>query len=133
MRWPLLSGAARASKLPSSWIAQYREGPSDLERHHDLVCWGVLGVARLHYTVATSRITSKTAAGQYALDVFDRRWVPIVSEAIRLRADPTLASDYADLAQRRLAVVAFMSTAIESALRTARSSSGLQQTGCARR
>jgi hypothetical protein len=100
------------------WIAQYREGPSSLERRHDLVCWGVLGVARLHYTVATNRITSKTAAGQYALEVFDRRWGPIVSEAIGLRADPTKASDYADLSQRRLEVLAFMSTAIESALRT---------------
>jgi hypothetical protein len=99
------------------WIARYREGAPNVELDQELVCWGVLGVARLHYTVTTARITSKTRAGHYALDVFDGRWIRIVSEAIRLRADPTAASDYVDLGQRRREVVDFMAMVIESALR----------------
>ena len=99
------------------WISQYREGPSALDARPELVCWGVLGVARLHYTVSTGCIVSKTRAGQYALQAFERRWERIVSEALRLRAAPTLASDYGDLSQRRADVAAFMASVIESGLR----------------
>jgi hypothetical protein len=99
------------------WTVRYRESPPDVERHHDLVCWGVLGVARLHYTAATSRITSKTGAGKYALRVFEGRWGRVISEALRLRADPTVASDYPELSKRRRDVIDFMDLAIESTLR----------------
>jgi hypothetical protein len=99
------------------WITQYREGPSRLDGRYDLVCWGVLGVARLHYTVSTGSIVSKTGAGRYALKAFEGRWDRIISEALRLRADPTLASDYADLSERRVEVTDFMASVIESGLR----------------
>jgi hypothetical protein len=82
-----------------------------------LVSWGVLGVARLHYTVTTGRIVSKTGAGQYALEAFEGRWTRIVLEALRLRADPRLASDYSELSERRAEVVEFVTSVIESALR----------------
>jgi hypothetical protein len=36
----------------------------------EFVCWGTLGAARLHYTLATGDITSKTGAGRYALEHF---------------------------------------------------------------
>src|SRR5688572_12170643 len=68
------------------WIAQYREGPAALHARPELVCWGVLGVARLHCTVATGCTISKTGAGQYALKAFERRWHRIIFEARRLRA-----------------------------------------------
>jgi Domain of unknown function (DUF4111) len=38
------------------------------------VAWGVLGIARMHYTVETGDITSKRGAGEYALDTFDPQW-----------------------------------------------------------
>jgi hypothetical protein len=99
------------------WATNYRDGPAALDGHHALVSWAVLGVARLHYTVTTGRIVSKTGAGQYALEAFEGRWARIVSEALRSRADPRLASDYADLSERRAEVVAFVTSVIESALR----------------
>jgi hypothetical protein len=99
------------------WTVRYRESSPDVDRNHDLVCWGVLGVARLHYTAATSRITSKTGAGQYALKVFEGRWRRIISEALQLRAAPTVPSDYSELSERRRDVIDFMDLAIESALK----------------
>lgn len=44
--------------------------------------WGVLGVPRLHHTIATGDVISKEAAGSYALDVFGRRWHPLVTDAL---------------------------------------------------
>lgn len=47
--------------------------------------WGVLGVTRLHYTLATGDITSKYDAGTYALETFPDRWHRILREALRYR------------------------------------------------
>jgi hypothetical protein len=44
--------------------------------------WVVLGPARLHHTIATGGIVTKEQAGDYALDVFDREWHPIIRDAV---------------------------------------------------
>jgi hypothetical protein len=49
--------------------------------------WLVLGVPRLHYTIATLDVTSKTGAGRYALEVAPTQWHAVVTAAIALRAD----------------------------------------------
>ena len=49
--------------------------------------WMVLGVSRLHYTLATGGICSKTSAGTYALGTFPDRWHRVVSESLRIRRD----------------------------------------------
>lgn len=49
------------------------------------VMWAVLGISRLHYTLATAHVTSKSGAGEHALEVFEPRWHGIVAEALRLR------------------------------------------------
>ena len=49
--------------------------------------WLVLGVPRLHYTVATLDVTSKTGAGRYALEVVPTQWHVVVKAAMALRAD----------------------------------------------
>jgi hypothetical protein len=49
--------------------------------------WLVLGVPRLHCTIATLDVTSKTGAGRHALQIADRRWHPVIETAIALRAD----------------------------------------------
>lgn len=49
------------------------------------VVWGVLGVSRLHYTLATGCITSKTGAGLYAREVFAPRWQRVINEALLIR------------------------------------------------
>jgi Domain of unknown function (DUF4111) len=43
---------------------------------------GVLGAPRLQYTIATGKITTKESAGEYALEVFDRRWHPLIKDAL---------------------------------------------------
>jgi hypothetical protein len=43
---------------------------------------GVLGAPRLHYTLTTGAITTKEAAGAYALDAFDPRWRPLIEDAL---------------------------------------------------
>ena len=54
--------------------------------------WGVLGVARLDFTIETGRVTSKAGGGEHALERFgsdDERWRRIVTEALRIRrAEP---------------------------------------------
>ncbi|WP_299643034.1 aminoglycoside adenylyltransferase domain-containing protein [Devosia sp.] len=47
--------------------------------------WGVLGISRLHYTMVTGDIASKTAAGEHALGWIEPRWHPIVNESLRIR------------------------------------------------
>jgi hypothetical protein len=44
--------------------------------------WGVLGVPRLHCTIATGEVISKEAAGEYALNEFAPRWRPLIEEAL---------------------------------------------------
>ena len=47
--------------------------------------WAVLGVLRLFYTFKEHDITSKTGAGEYALNHVPIRWHPIVQEALNIR------------------------------------------------
>jgi hypothetical protein len=49
--------------------------------------WLVLGVPRLHYTVATLDVTSKTGGGRHALEVAPPQWHGVVRAAMALRAD----------------------------------------------
>ena len=80
------------------------------------VAWGVLGVSRLHYTLATGQITSKTGAGQYGLDTFAARWHPIITEALRCRPRPLARPDSLEDAQpRREEATAFVDFAISAA------------------
>lgn len=44
--------------------------------------WGVLGAPRLHYTLTTGEITTKVAAANYALGVFEQRWRPLIDDAV---------------------------------------------------
>ncbi|MEV0384111.1 aminoglycoside adenylyltransferase domain-containing protein [Nonomuraea sp. NPDC050643] len=84
--WRRLVG--RASHLASPWGLTCLGGYGAV--------WVVTGVSRLHYTLATGDITSKTGAARHALEVFPEHWHRVVNEALRLREDdtalPTLAS-----------------------------------------
>ncbi|MFD0471606.1 aminoglycoside adenylyltransferase domain-containing protein [Nonomuraea thailandensis] len=51
--------------------------------------WVVTGVARLHYTLATGEITSKSKAARHARETFPERWHRVVDEALRLREEDT--------------------------------------------
>lgn len=79
------------------------------------VAWGVLGVARLRYTLATGDITSKAGAGEYALKTFGEPWSRILREALRIRAGPPSHSIYRTPLGRRRDALAFVAMAIETA------------------
>jgi Domain of unknown function (DUF4111)/Nucleotidyltransferase domain len=81
---------------------------------HQAVVWGVLGVTRLHATIKTGEIVSKTAAGTYALEAFPARWSPIIEEALGGRLGPPVASRRSLFARRRDAL-AFMEYVISDA------------------
>ena len=68
-------------------VARWRDTtPSrELVVHHYGLPWPVLGVSRLHHTVATAEVTSKAGGGRWALDTFGPRWHPVVSTCLALR------------------------------------------------
>jgi hypothetical protein len=64
--WASAAGGSRRFRLQPRWST----------------AWGVLGPPRLHRTIATGEVISKEVAGEYALDVFPRRWHPLISDAL---------------------------------------------------
>ena len=74
--------------------------------------WGVLGIARLHYTVSTGEIASKSTAGGWALETFDGQYRKIVEEALAFRRGA--ASAYRNPFVRRRDALAFVGMAIEA-------------------
>jgi hypothetical protein len=79
---PLLRRSARFSD-PSGIIAVTSYG----------AVWIVLGLCRLHYTLATGKIASKDQAGCYGLSAFPEEWHRVLHEALRIRrADRARAS-----------------------------------------
>jgi hypothetical protein len=81
-----------------------------------LAVWGVLGVARLHYTLVTGEITSKSGAGEYALARFPDRWGPIVRECLRIRREVAGRAAWLTAAQANDAA-AFIAFVIDDANR----------------
>lgn len=77
--------------------------------------WAVLGVSRLHFTLATGAVTSKSGAGQYALRRFDTRWHRIIRECLRLRRAEVSGSLYQTVFGRRRDALAFLSMVIDEA------------------
>jgi Domain of unknown function (DUF4111) len=55
------------------------------EAMNGIVQWCVPGVTRLHYTIATGDITSKSGACRYALATFPDTWHMVIAEALALR------------------------------------------------
>lgn len=77
--------------------------------------WGVLGVTRLHATLATGTIVSKRGAGDYALNQFGREWRPIVEEAIQIR-ERAPGGHYHSPLRRRREMRAYVAMVIDDAL-----------------
>lgn len=81
-----------ATELKLSWMVA--------GRRDDAVSFCTLGVARMHHMLATGRLTSKDGAGRYALEHFDERWHPLVTDALRVRSDPSSSTGYRSASQR---------------------------------
>jgi hypothetical protein len=78
--------------------------PADQPIPSAAICWVVLGPGRLHHTLATGTVTSKTDAGWYTAQLFPA-WTGLLTRAISARAgDPveftvTDARNAADLVE----------------------------------
>ena len=79
----------------------------------DAIVWGALGVARVHATLATGRVPSKSAAAAYALVAFPEH-ARIIAEALRLRTDPAGSAGYRSPLSRRRDLIAFMDAVLRS-------------------
>lgn len=79
--------------------------------------WGVLGVTRLHATIRTGDILSKSAAGTYALEMFSPRWSPVIQDALGGRSGHSPIS-YRNMFARRRDALAFMEYVIANALQS---------------
>jgi hypothetical protein len=74
--------------------------------------WGVLGAARIHHTLRTGLICSKTDAGRHAREAFDPRWHRILDECLRLRTGGPGRPRYASPVARRRDALDFVATVI---------------------
>ena len=74
--------------------------------------WAVLGPARLHYTLATGEVTSKSGAGRYAIEHF-----PAWAELTRRAVDWRNGRDVRFVTADGLAAAAMVGAVIEDALR----------------
>ena len=77
-----------------------------------LPMWGVLGISRLHFTLSTGEIASKTAAGLFARRTLEARWTPIIDECLRIRRAER-GSLYAGVFERRRKALAFVGMMLE--------------------
>ncbi len=73
----------------TGWIANRaaalsRVSPDD-SVNASILAWGVLGVARIAYTLATGGIVSKTGAGLWALEAYASDWHPTIRNALAAR------------------------------------------------
>ena len=78
--------------------------------------WGVLGVTRLHATIETGDILSKSAAGTYALETFPSRWSPIIQDALGAQLGHSETA-YRNVLARRRDALTFMEYIILNASR----------------
>ena len=113
-----------------SWVAQnlktywraWRERSTALVSRNGIIAlspqaaaWGVLGVSRLHFTLATGGITSKDGAGVYALDAFGARWHRLLNECLRIRRASSRRSLYQNPFARRRELLDFMQMVTDDA------------------
>jgi hypothetical protein len=82
-----------------------------------LAAGGVLGVSRLHYTLATGDIVDKETAGEYALEAFGAEWRAVVEDALAFwRGQPPAASYRRRLRRRARTAAEFVDEVIDAAL-----------------
>ena len=110
--------AANLQTYWTPWVESYSRSlrPSALSGR--AVQWGVLGVPRLHYTLATGEVTTKEEAARYAARALGPAWHDILDEALRLRKRGRGTTYRTPVARRRDAVD-FIRTVIADGLRLA--------------
>jgi predicted nucleotidyltransferase len=104
--------------LSSYWRSVARELdspalPADDRLLDQAAAWCVPGVTRLHYTIATGDVTSKSGACHYGLAHFSERWHVVIREALGVRTGEATPSRSQDV--RRADVRDFMHYVIDDA------------------
>ncbi len=88
---PLRLAAWTRENAETYWVRWHEQSSRPLTRRGlamfgaEAPMWGVLGISRLWFTLATGAIASKSAAGDYALHVFEPNWHRIIKEGLRIR------------------------------------------------
>lgn len=95
----------------NSYWRQWLDDPSDLI-YDAAIAWTVLGISRLHYSLVTGDITSKSGAGHHAVKAFPEHRA-VIEEALRHRTSPIAKPEHPDL-DRQAAAVAYLEEAIAS-------------------
>ncbi|MER2265841.1 aminoglycoside adenylyltransferase domain-containing protein [Methylobacterium oxalidis] len=101
------------------WLEEASKGHSAASAaalEKDTVERVALGMCRLHYTLATGSVPSKSDAGLYGLITFPRKWHPIIDEALRIRREPDAPSFYVSRNMRRSELLGFVHTVLVDAL-----------------
>lgn len=75
--------------------AQLGDLPADQPVPAELICWAALGPGRLHHTLATGAVTSKTDAGWYTAELFPA-WSGLLARAVDARAGQPVSFTVAD-------------------------------------
>ena len=107
--WRRWHSDATRTLSPAALVGLTRWGPT----------WGVLGVARLHHTICTGGICSKSAGGAHARERFGPAWHRIVDECLHIRRGSPHWSAYRTPLARRRDALAFVDTVIEDGVRGA--------------
>ncbi|MGA2926874.1 MAG: aminoglycoside adenylyltransferase domain-containing protein [Solirubrobacteraceae bacterium] len=86
------------------WEERARHSPAPIARAmpRRYAAGGVLGAPRLHYTLATGAIATKEHAAQYARELFEERWQPLIDDALGCRRAERARMPYARHPLRRL-------------------------------
>jgi len=100
--WRWWSGAARGHDRTAAMALLRR-----------FAAWGVLGAPRLHYTLHTGEITTKEQAAHHALEVFSRRWHPLIEEALAFWRGSPASDPYRDPFRRRRDAAGFVASIVD--------------------
>jgi hypothetical protein len=88
-------------------------GPGAVVAIDQALAWCVPGVARMHFTIATGDVTSKSGACRYVLSTLPERWHQVAREALTLRNGEPRQSG--NRLSRRQDVLDFMQFVIDDA------------------
>ena len=106
----------RAYWRPWALDARERRHPGARLAMRQYAAGGVLGVSRLHYTLATGRIATKEQAGEYARYLFGARWQALIDDALAFRRGRPAVPPYRRHPRRRVDdAAAFVARVIDAA------------------
>ncbi|WP_137150978.1 hypothetical protein [Devosia sp. FKR38] len=96
-----------------NWLLRFEQAQLDQGQLDEAIHWSVLGALRVHATMTTGHVPSKSAGGIYGQTAFPAHGA-IIAEALRLRGTGAGASTYGDPQARAADTVALLQAVIGS-------------------